>query len=97
MGLIACPDCGGQVSTSAASCPKCGAPVRASAAPAAPVDVRAVERKVNLVKVLGTFLVLGSLGSCIGGMTTNEVIWTVGGFGGFVLGLVLFVVGRFLD
>jgi len=35
MALIACPECGKQVSTQAATCPSCGAPGPGSTAPAA--------------------------------------------------------------
>ncbi|MGK6307237.1 zinc ribbon domain-containing protein [Variovorax sp. DT-64] len=33
MALIACPECGKQVSTQASACPACGAPVSGSTAP----------------------------------------------------------------
>jgi len=57
MALIACPECGRQVSTEAASCPSCGYPIAArvertpaavsSAVAAAPVDTQTVLMEVH--------------------------------------------------
>lgn len=43
MSLTNCPDCGRQVSTSAAACPNCGRPIAPPAAPQQPQRVRTSE------------------------------------------------------
>lgn len=48
MALIACPECGHQVSTLAKSCPSCGAPVAA-----APVDASPRREPVVTAGLLG--------------------------------------------
>lgn len=59
MALVACPECGHQVSTLARSCPSCGAPVAAGAPEPArrePVVTSGLLGKV--VAVIGAWLVV---------------------------------------
>jgi hypothetical protein len=59
MALIACPECGKQVSTQAATCPACGAPVPGSPAapgPREPVVTAGLLGKV--AAVIGAWLVV---------------------------------------
>lgn len=56
MALVACSECGKQVSTLAANCPSCGAPVNASGTRREPVVDAGLLGKV--VTALGAWLVL---------------------------------------
>lgn len=81
--LVACPDCGGEVSPRAVACPKCGAPV--SAKP--PRTNRAGARWEGA----GFLLILAGIVGYLSGSPT----WL---FAGLLLGMVgfaVFIVGRF--
>lgn len=69
MALIACPDCGNQVSDAAPTCPRCGRPIAVTATPpaAAPAPAAAPPKKkgtswgcMALLVVGGLFLFLAS-------------------------------------
>lgn len=71
MPLVACPDCGKQVSTEAIACPGCGRPVRLQGVwSGAPTTVlsSSPERPVVVepVKSRGVFIILGLLLGCLG-------------------------------
>jgi len=89
MALIACMECGAEISDKAAACPKCGCPLAAPETDSAPDPEQVItHRGGRHLEALGTLLVLGGL--LIG------MIWN-GGLGGamFVVGLVIFIIGRF--
>lgn len=90
MPLIACPDCGRQVSGAAPACPGCGRPMQA-----ATLQVQSrTTNEIATLKVLGT---LGCLGGFIVGAfgfidaSTSKLVW-----GGtlFLAGFVAFLIGR---
>lgn len=57
MSLIACSECGHQVSTAAAACPSCGRPMAPQAKPPAPRNKFLGE--MDVVRAIGTILILG--------------------------------------
>jgi len=88
MALIKCSECGKAVSDKAAARPGCGDPLLA-AATAAKTPVRVVRAGWRW-EAIGALLVIGGLIAAVAG---------AGGFGWFVLivGLVIFVIGRFIN
>lgn len=64
MALLACSECGNQVSTSAAACPACGAPVAASAAAAEPTAAGAPSAPAKKGMSKGCMTALGC-GACL--------------------------------
>ena len=76
MALIACRECGGQVSTLAAACPACGAPI---APPAAPRPAPAPRQGTNPWMIIGwiiLLLLLLPLATCVamvGGLAMTDL------------------------
>ncbi|HKO22323.1 MAG TPA: TM2 domain-containing protein [Candidatus Eisenbacteria bacterium] len=69
MALIACPDCGKQVSSEAVSCPECARPIRAGFArpPGHATTERGPEPLlVRTQKSRGSFIALGLFLGCFG-------------------------------
>ena len=62
MGMISCPECGEQISTSASACPKCGKVLKKKKAGCG---------KVTLI-VLGSLVVLGIIGSVAGSGSSSR-------------------------
>lgn len=96
MALIACPECGREISDKAAACPQCGNPIRAPIEPAAAVDVVTVDGVVTTQEtgkgwkaVMGIGLVLMLLGmvACSQGATFQSMVI-------FIAGCVTLIVGR---
>jgi hypothetical protein len=101
MALVACADCGTQVSTRATACPKCGAPVGAPApasTEALPPDAKevvttqltskALKQQQLFAGLLCVVSVIGMIASDSGG---GKAFWVFGLLGG----LVWFIVTRF--
>jgi len=92
MALIACPECGGQVSTSAATCPACGYPIQAVTIEATGKKWKSMQLAGGLIMAVGVF---GIVGSCLASMHRSEptaglpIAATV-----VALGLVLVAGGR---
>ncbi len=90
MSLIACAECGRQVSDKAASCPQCGAPILTGKTEAT-VTTQVTSRKFKLHQIIAVM-------ALIVGFVTMIVAETNGGrgFGGALAaaGLVLFIVAR---
>jgi len=83
MALTTCPDCGKQISSSAANCPGCGRPMAAFSGKA--VQTR---RKGGLYEGIGFLLML------VGGLA---LLVSQGlGVGLIAVGFVVFLVGRFM-
>lgn len=92
--LFPCPDCGKEISTSAAMCIHCGRPLQASA----PVAVRVAPARragLNFEAAGTTMVIFGVLLSC-GGLSAG--ITGIGALGMLLLGVgfVVFIVGRFM-
>lgn len=91
MSLIACAECGRQVSDKAASCPHCGAPIATAAKAEATVTTQLTSRKFELQQLI-------AVAAIIGGMLIAIVAETAGarGFGGALAaaGLIVFIVAR---
>ncbi len=101
MPLVACPDCGQQLSDAAPACLKCGRPMRAPLAGLGPSDVQTVELTSKRWKKLqlwgGVFMVLAPIvcATGMGGGSSHPSVGTMAtGWGMFLLGLVLMLWGR---
>lgn len=84
MGIVACPDCKGQVSQSAESCPHCGRPMgRARHDVVAGRQVVAVEQTAKRYKgrllVYGLFLIVGVVLAILAGKERIPMGWLPGG------------------
>lgn len=89
MALINCSECGKEVSDKAAACPTCGAPiVKSSMKDTVPKSPTKVKREGAKWESVGTLLVILGI---IAPFTGN---FQVGAFL-FVVGLLVFIVGRF--
>ena len=87
MSLVPCEDCGAEISTAAPSCPHCGRPA-----------VVESKRPGALPKILGSFLlVVGGVASFGAYKYGSMGVALMFGLGVTLLGLMLFVAGRFLD
>ena len=92
MPLISCPDCGKQISDTAPSCIGCGKVMSQSAA----VHSGVVARKGGKYELIGTLIILTSMLGCTTGMvTTSNSGWLGFGAIGFIVGIVIFLYGRF--
>ena len=92
MALIKCPECGREISEKAPTCPGCGAPVAAgSTTPISPATHVAVTRRGGKWEAAGFVLVLGGVMTIMFGSAGASVFGTLA----FVVGLVVFIVGRF--
>jgi hypothetical protein len=89
MALIKCSECGKQVSEKASACPKCGAPI----AIAATNGSSSTNTTRAGAKLEGMGFVIVVVGMLVG-MVDNPFISHVGGVA-FVVGFVVFIVGRF--
>ncbi|NLF40280.1 zinc-ribbon domain-containing protein [bacterium] len=58
MALIACPDCGREVSDAATACPQCGRPVQPPAALKPPQVIEQTSKRFKGVQALGCGLML---------------------------------------
>jgi len=94
MALINCAECGNQVSTQASSCPSCGAPPAGQSGSSNNSSSHTVSTKASSagIKLLGFVLI-------VAGMITIGVADEGGalGVGIGLLGLFIFVAGRFMD
>lgn len=88
MALIECAECERQVSDKAAACPGCGAPIAAPHSPAAPASSSPVMRAGAKWEGLGFLLIVA--GMIIGMAGAGGLGWTCA-----IVGLVMFIVGRF--
>lgn len=90
MSLIACAECGHQISDKAASCPKCGAPTQR--APEATITTQLTAKKFKLQELIG---VLGAIvGILMATMAETSATRFLGA--GFLLaGVVVFISARF--
>lgn len=86
MALQGCPDCGRQVSTGAASCPQCG---RVLAAP---------RGRGRLLEAVGAFLSIGAFLGLVVAVVNGPAVYPLGLIAAplLLVGLVVFIVGRFL-
>lgn len=97
MALVKCPDCGKEVSTEAKACPHCGRPSTSSTptqpTPTQPVTV--VRREAGAYEALGAVAsILGVILAVAGSSTGNNVLGIIGGVV-LVVGLIVFMIGRF--
>lgn len=92
MALIKCDDCGREISQSAKNCIGCGKPIIANEK-----SETVVERKGGKFEMIGTLLILGSMGGCSVGMVASQMggQWFVAGSIGSLIGIVVFLYGRF--
>lgn len=77
MALIACPECGREVSTAAASCPNCGTPLRGSAPETVVAREGCFLQTLNIGcmgcgGIIALFILLAVLGGIFGGLFDNE-------------------------
>jgi len=84
MALVKCTECGKEVSDKAAACPGCGAPI----APVATPQVARVARQGGKWEAAGFVLIV--IGIVLGIAIDPRLGWLAG-----VVGLVVFIVGRF--
>lgn len=93
MGLIQCPDCGKQISDSAPTCISCGRKMGATS----PNPTQVVETKGRKLELIGFLIILAAMGGCSVGMVTTDggPIWLGIGVLGFLVGICIFVAGRF--
>jgi hypothetical protein len=93
MALIKCAECGKEVSEKAAACPGCGAPIAAAPSPqtlpAQTPDARVrVTRTGGKWEAVGFLLIMGGVFGCMAFSFRVGLL-------AVVLGLVVFIVGRF--
>jgi hypothetical protein len=102
MALIACSDCGREVSDRAPACPQCGAPIAAQAAPAqttTPGLGKDVRQKVEIeatnrgLKTQMLLAFLCAFGGCVGMVSSpangGGVIWAMVMIGGLIWWLIV--------
>ena len=93
MALIACSDCGAQISEQAAACIKCGRPM--AAPPTAAPTVQTIEqpgKQWKLLQALGSIALVLGMGSCMAAKDVSEspaTAWLL------FLGLLGYGLGRF--
>ena len=94
MALIACPDCGVEVSDQATACPKCARPIALRTSGAT-----APRQRGNMLKIVGGLLCMVSVPACLmtglaaEGASGGVVLSTIA----FLVGLILFIAGRMQD
>jgi len=86
MALIACPECGKEISDTASSCPNCGAPIAQKNETKSTITTR----KLNLQKLFAVLVIIISLIALIA--LKGSVFWSLL----FFAGIVWFVVLRIL-
>jgi hypothetical protein len=91
VALIKCRECGKEVSDKAAACPGCGAPIGSGSSAPQTVANFTVKRSGGKWEAAGTVLVIAGVLSV---MFAGPPISTIGSLA-FVVGLVVFVIGRF--
>jgi len=94
MPLIKCPDCGKNISDQASTCLGCGREMSV-----------AIENEKNTMhssairkgELIGFLIILASMGGCTIGMVSTgmSVLWFGIGCLGFLIGIVVFITGRF--
>ena len=73
MALAKCPDCGKDVSTSAANCPQCGRPMAMFSSNA--VQTR---RKGGKYEGIGFLMILAGIGACFASGSVGAILIFVG-------------------
>jgi len=93
MPLVRCPDCSAEISDQAPACPKCGRP-RVAQTTASAVKPKA-PLWVTVCKVLGAIIMLW--GTIRGATSCGEGNFddAIPGVIAFVIGMLVFVAGRF--
>lgn len=93
MGLIKCPDCQKEISDTASTCIGCGRLI----ANAEPIkETAVVERKGGKFELVGTLIILASMAGCsVGLVSSSGGGWFISGVIGFLIGLCVFIYGRF--
>ena len=99
MGLVQCPDCKKEISDTATTCIGCGRSMltgKDSIVVESVKDPVVVERKGGKYELIGTLLILASMGGCsVGLVSSNGGSWLGIGIVGFVIGVCIFIYGRF--
>ena len=90
MALIACPDCGKDISSNAQSCIHCGAPINAQPPQNPQVTKVTATRSAGSYEAVGTVLILIGMVTGISTGADNHI-------GGWVAGAgaLIFLIGRF--
>jgi hypothetical protein len=91
MALVKCGECGKEISDKAAACPGCGAPTAPVSAVSNTAPSVAVTRSGGKWEAVGTILIVAGVLSV---MFASPPISTFGSLA-FVVGLIVFVIGRF--
>ena len=93
MALIKCPDCGKDISDAAPTCIGCGRQMKATES----VAVEKTERTGGRYEMIGFLIILASMGSCSVGAasSTGGGGWVGLSVAGFIVGFIVFLVGRF--
>lgn len=96
MTLAKCPDCGGQVSTSADACPHCGCPFQTAAG--GPQRVVETQRRGGKYEGCGCLLLMSGLAlGMLAAGTAPAPIWVPAAAGILTaVGFAVFLTGRFM-
>jgi len=99
MALIKCPECECQISSNAECCPKCGYPIAGGGSTQAHggkiQTVEQTSKKYKLQQLLSSLLAIGSLMVMIIGSGLESGVAAFGILG-LIVGLIWFIVVRFL-
>ncbi|HTH08060.1 MAG TPA: zinc ribbon domain-containing protein [Acidovorax sp.] len=86
MALIACGECGTEISSKAAACPKCGAPPQGKGI----VTTQQTSKVFKVMQLVGFILIVAGVVSCVAAPTGE----TLGSTWTWLMGLALFFAGR---
>jgi hypothetical protein len=96
MALVTCPDCQNSISDAAPACPRCGRPFAFAAPTATAPQIVVTRRQGAPYEMVGALVgIAGTITSC-GGCASQSPGSMAGGFVLGMVGLVIFMIGRFM-
>lgn len=94
MALIACGECGKQISDKAAACPHCGAPTPSASGTGSTKGIVTTQQTSKIFKVfqlIGVLIIIAGVVACVGKSPGES---TIGSTGLSMLGLLIYAGAR---
>jgi di/tricarboxylate transporter len=93
MTLLICPECQAHVSEQTKTCPACGCPVKGTSTPL----MAFVQKEVKRKKLIGFLIIVVAMVSLFYLVTNEEYGFTPWPVIVFILGVIVFMLGRHKD